>query len=912
MDPKEQLAAWERFHDKDPQQFIHTIQHDLISSPFIQNPLFGNKKSIYLDYFASSKALNLFEDVMRQSVLPFYANTHTYTTSTSKYTSLSVKHARETIRRCTNAVSTEGHEHQAAVIFSGSGATSGVHKIRSVFKLDDEAYWIRRAQSIHSKSAAQVSSSAAPSYPPNALLSSCTSNRQNQRLSQTFSHLHLPSEHRPVVFVSIQEHHSNLLPWRESCADVVVIPENDSHRLNLNYLEEQLIRYQARPLKLGSFSAGSNLTGVLNDTVAISELLHKYDGFAFYDYAGVGPYTTIDMNPPPSNPTVAGGTKNLAYKDGVFISTHKFLGGPGASGVLVARVQIFSWVERNSGTHRNEFIPATPGGGTVDMVIKGQHKYSNSILAREEAGTPNIPATIRAGLVFRLQEIVNPAWILQKEYKLAKRILSRLLSPSLNQTIRVLGASELDRVAVFSLTIAVPKFLSHDGQSPLQIHYALLSTIMNDFFGIETRGGCMCAGPYASQLLQFDAEKEDAFWKLLMGEQEEGLYPGYTSPNINSGNSGMNDDGEDHPANIHQQDLSNKSLKPGFVRFSFTYFSKDKDIEFVIQSFEWVAQYGYLLIPLYRLDAKSGEWSVREAVRKAICAGIAPKKLVCGSRGLCIPTAVDCIYALQKLFRERIKPTWLWASPPAPFSVHDTPTSEQFQCDSNLNAANRAPVNTTSYRASQSEIFSTLGQAQRSLRRLITGTFGRSELNVARSNNDTSRAADHHDDEDVHHSGHTHGLPQIKEPHSDVSSLSSDLGAHSSEYEDTLSSPPITSIDGRIMSTINPITRTYTDEPYASSISSLSSSTVESPNKGRSKKPSIFSAERHIKPKDRQILMDALNELSWDLLKAEVDAVEHTPLAKQLRWFVTPLEVAQMYTAELTHPSAISPFPKRK
>ncbi|KAG9072540.1 hypothetical protein KI688_000311 [Linnemannia hyalina] len=944
MDPREQLAALERMRDKDHQRFLHTIQRDLISAPYIANPLFGNKKSIYLDHFASSKALNLFENIMRQTVLPFYANTHTSTTSTSKFTSQSVKHARETIRRCTNAIATEGHEHHAAVIFSGSGATSGVHKIRSVFRLEDEAYWVRRAASMSktsngdSLSTAQFTShqatSARHSEAACALLSSCAaaSSPSPSSSSQTFSRI--PSEHRPIVFLSIQEHHSNLLPWRDCCADVVVIPENSDHRLDLVFLEEQLILHQDRPLKLGTFSAGSNLTGVLNDTVAISELLHKYDGFAFYDFAGVGPYTTIDMNPPPSN--LKGDTRNLAYKDGVFISTHKFLGGPGASGVLVARVEIFSWAERHSATSRNEFIPATPGGGTVDMVIKGQHKYSNNILAREEAGTPNIPATIRTGLVFRLQEIADPAWILQKEYKLAKRVLARLLSPNLNQAIRVLGSSDLDRVAVFSLTIAVPKFLSHDGQTPLQIHYALLSTIMNDFFGIEMRGGCMCAGPYASQLLKFDADKEAAFWKLLMGEQEEGSRPGYTTNNNNTTTTDDEGGDNDQPRNIHQQNLSNKSLKPGFVRFSFTYFSKDKDVEFVVQSLKWVAQYGYLLIPLYRLDANSGEWSVREAVRKAVCADVAPKNLICGSRGLCIPAAIDCIYGLQKLFRERITPTWLWASPPASSSTRVSSSDDQPQRGGlYLDQNTSFPVASNNRRNSQSEVFSTLGQAQRSLRRLITGAFGRSEQNAACSQPGTigasnGRVMDHHDDEDVHHPGHTHGLPQINEPHSDVSSLSSDTGSGvrpSSDYETALSSLPVTAhdynrnINNSIMNILNPAAiRIYSNEPYASSVSSFASSSistdVESSGNGimmsRAKKPSIFSPERHIKPKDRQILLDALKELSWDGLKAEVDAVECSPLAKQLRWFVTPLEVAQMYTEELNNPSAVSPFPKHK
>ncbi|KAG0072472.1 hypothetical protein BGZ89_005862 [Linnemannia elongata] len=926
MDPKEQLAELECLHAKDPQKFLQTIQRDLISAPFISNPPFGIKKSVYCDYFASAKALSGFEDIMRNAVLPFYANTHTSTTSTARFTSESVKHARDTIRRCTNAIATEGHEHQAAIIFCGSGATSGIHKIRSVFRLEDEAYWMRRAAaasrsgSISGSSTAQSSThSVSPQLQEAALLASCASNKA---LSLSTPRL-LPQD-RPVVFLSIQEHHSNLLPWRDSRADVVVIPENSDHRLDLAILEEQLILHHDRPLKLGSFTAGSNITGVLNDTVAISELMHKHGGYAFYDYAGVGPYTTIDMNPPPSNPTIGPFARSLAYKDGVFISTHKFLGGPGASGVLVARVEIFSWAERHNVTGRNEFGPMTPGGGTVDMVTSGEHKYSNNILAREEAGTPNILATIRAGLVFRLQEIVNPAWIIQKEYKLAKMVLARLLSPNLNQTIRVLGASELGRVAVFGLTIAVPRFLAYDRQSPLQIHYALVSTIMNDFFGIEMRSGCMCAGPYAWQLLELDSFKEVAFWKLLVIGQEEAMHPGGSGNSNNDNNSTKSeksDQGEEK--NIHEQVLNNKSLKPGFVRFSFTYFSKDKDVEFVIQSLEWVSQYGYLLVPLYRLNAHTAEWTVRKSVRKAVCANISPKRLTSGSRDHCIPVAIDCIHGLKKLFRERLVAAAGPSREPSSSSIdHRLQRSSYLQVDDHSRFATST--------AGNPEVFATLGQAQRSLRKIISGAFG--HLSSSTSSSSIEQDANHHryssvelfgattaiaaargpsnhnehDDENVHQPGHSLGLPQILEPHSDDSSIASthpspvtcaNSGSHNNNNANLCPNLGTTG------------TKPYNNGTYASSIASNDSTD------GLKKKPtSMFSSKS---PKDhvsQTLLNAAMDELSWDLLQAEVDAVEHTPLAKQMRWFVTPFEVAQMYTQELSYPSStiVSPFPKQR
>ncbi|KAG0003945.1 hypothetical protein BGZ80_004515 [Entomortierella chlamydospora] len=675
---------------------------------------------------------------------------------------MSVKIARETIRRCTNATNTPGHEHQAAVIFSGDGSTSAVNKVRNVFRLGDEAYWTRKS-----------------------------------------------------------------------------IADTQASKSHLDVLESQLILHQHRPLKLGTFSAGSNLTGVLNDTVAISELLHKYNAFAFFDYAGVGPYTTIDMNPAPSSNQI----RNLAYKDGVFISTHKFLGGPGASGVLVARFEIFDWTEKHSGTNRNDYVPAAPGGGTVDMVIQGKHKYTNNVLAREEAGTPNILATIRTGLVFRLQEIMDPAWILQKEYKLARNILGRLTAPGMEKSIHILGASERDRVAVFSLTIAVPRMLSRDKERPLQIHYTLLSTLMNDFFGIEMRGGCMCAGPYASQLLKFDADKEAAFWRLLMGYDKD-----------------PNSDNNRPCTNIHQMDLHSKSLKPGFVRFSFSYFAKDKDVEFVVQSLEWMAQFGYLLIPLYKLDARTGEWTIREAVRKAVLSGIPSKRMTTGQRKHCIPVAIHCIYGLQKLFQEQSKSRRQQSIPPISQPL-----------DLNLKG-----YPDSGQENSRSQIFFAPHQAPRDP----------SNTAPRRPENSESSIALHNDLE------HDNLLRVPNMLHNVSSSDVSSIISSTSEYTVDLN-------QRRMGSTA------------ISLPSSPSATTIHTPNSTSNilKKSGLFLTSFLTSPKDQRLLDDALKELSMDSLRAEINAVECSELAKELRWFVSPLDVALLYTQELANPSQTSPFP---
>ncbi|KAF9981749.1 hypothetical protein BGZ75_006906 [Mortierella antarctica] len=876
MDPSIQLKDWARLKNRHQRLLIRRIQSDIIASPWIANPPFGRKKSIYTDFFASSKPLKKFESIMTQQVLPFYANTHTSTTSTSKITSHSVKLARETIARCTRTNTEPGHEHEAAVIFCGDGSTSGINKVRNVFRLGDEAFWSRKA---HAASSA-------------------------------------PSEVGPSL-----------------CADVVVIPEDGSHRLDLRVLEQQLIEHCDRPLKIGSFSAGSNLTGVLNDTVAISELLHRHGAYAFFDYAGVGPYTAIDMNPTSSSPSHPG-EPNLAYKDGVFLSTHKFLGGPGSSGVLIARVEIFSWADR-SGVHLHNnnkkwhayASPANPGGGTVDMVIDGKHKYSSSVIAREEAGTPNILATIRTGLVFRLQEIVDPAWILEQEYRLAKRVMARLTASGLAKAIHVLGASleEQDRVAVFSLTVTVPPFVTlskmvqqrpppqppqdhglaeHiNNDPPLQIHYALLSTIMNDFFGIEMRGGCMCAGPYASKLLQFDAAKEATFWRLLMGE---------TGHDGENDNDDSDDEGAHHQQQQRQQhDLRSKSLKPGFVRLSFSYFARDKDVEFVLQSLEWVAHYGYLLVPLYTLDANSGEWSTREAVRKAVYAEISPIHARCGSREYCIPTAVDCIYGLKKLFREQQA---LLPRSPGDITIPDPPrmVQEVFLHSRYSSSSSSSNNNNSIYGAG---VFASVAQARRSLSNVLSDVFSRPST--------SSNAS-------------AHSLSTVP-PRMRSDAMSMTMRDDRDDHEQAVlgDSFPSSSEYSSMNSGFSAVAVTRQghgpeDGPAgASSASSLSLSSPSGPGgiDGGCRDPiaakrvikknrfGFFSSaqQRSISTQKRQgFKQQALEELGAATLQREVEAVENSPLAKELRWFVMPWEVAQVYRRHLMHPSDVSsPFPKR-
>src|SRR5207302_8073480 len=158
---------------------------------------------------------------------------------------------------------------------------------------------------------------------------------------------HVPPNRRPVVLVGPYEHHSNELPWLESVADVVEIGLDEQGRISIEDLTQQLAAYAARPLKIGSFSAASNVTGIISDVSAIARELHRAGAYAFFDYAAAGPYAPIDMHPREPD----------ARLDAIFLSMHKFIGGPQGSGILIANKELF-----------RSLVPERPGGGTVDYV----------------------------------------------------------------------------------------------------------------------------------------------------------------------------------------------------------------------------------------------------------------------------------------------------------------------------------------------------------------------------------------------------------------------------------------------------------------------------------------------------------------------------------------------------------------
>ena len=424
---------------------------DIVDGPF------GPRPVVYADYTASGRSLSFIEDYIRSAVLPLYANTHTESSGTGLQTSRYREEARAIVAECTGA--TDDH----VVIFCGSGSTYAIDKLIGVLGLR---------------------------VPSNL----------EDRWHVTDA---IPADQRPVVFIGPFEHHSNELSWRESVADVVVIHESRDGHVDLEHLAEQLVRYADRPIKIGSFSAASNVTGIITDTAAVSTLLHEHGALAFWDFAAAAPYVDIDMGP----------VDEPSSFDAVFLSTHKLIGGPGTPGVLVAKKSLF--------TNR---VPVVVGGGTVSYVYQDGHDFHPGIEHREEGGTPAIVESIRAGLVFQLKAAVGVDEIRRREHGFVTRAIAAW---DAEPNVEVLGSHEAERLSIVSFVIR------HDGGGTRRyLHHNYVVALLNDLFGIQARGGCSCAGPYGHRLLGIDPEFSHALEREI-NTGCEGIKPGWVRVNFN-------------------------------------------------------------------------------------------------------------------------------------------------------------------------------------------------------------------------------------------------------------------------------------------------------------------------------------------------------------------------------------------
>ncbi|OQR86888.1 class V aminotransferase [Achlya hypogyna] len=507
---------------------------------------FGPRKLVYADYVASGRSVDFIEAAIARKVLPFYANTHTETSHCGQQMNQWRAEARDYIASQVGA-----RLSQDVVFFTGAGCTGAIQllvgRLRRLYRLQ-----------------------------------------------------------HAVVFMGPYEHHSNDLAWRETGAKIVRIRPGTHGGVDLGHLEAKLRRHRRRALLIGTFSVASNITGITTDPVPVTRLLKAYGALAFWDYAAGAPYMHIDMH--------EGGVS----KDAIFFSPHKFLGGPGTPGILVANRSLFSTeaslsvepspradkdnessvasenLDSSSGSEGSDGgmpppvfirptlihgiretlakksakmndVPVNPGGGTVLLVSRRTHQYVDDIAEREEGGTPDIVGALRAAMVFQLKASLGHAFLRAQEAAVATRMYTALQA---HPNVVVLGDPAAPRLPTFSFLIR------HD---TLFLHPQFVSRLLSDLFGIQTRSGCACAGPYGALLFQIPDDLALVVFSLL---QRKALF-----------------------------------MKPGFTRFNVPVFWSAARENFVVDAVHFIAEHGWRFVPLYDQCLASGVYTYRGSVK---------------------------------------------------------------------------------------------------------------------------------------------------------------------------------------------------------------------------------------------------------------------------------------------------------
>ena len=393
---------------------------------------YGEKKIIYADWIASGRLYKPIEQTICNTFGPLVGNTHSEASVTGTTMTLAYHEAHKIIKDHVNAGKDD------VIITAGSGMTTVICKFQRLLGLKIP--------------------------------------------EQLIDYVKLPKELKPVVFITHMEHHSNQTTWLETIADVVVINPNRKGLVDINDFKEKLEKYKNRKLKIGAFTAASNVTGIEPDYYQLSKLIHQYGGFSFIDFACSAPYVKIDMHP--DDPK--------AKLDAISFSPHKFLGGPGTPGVLVFDSKLY-----------HNKVPDLPGGGTVDWTNPwGQHKFIANIEAREDGGTPAFLQTIKAALCIKLKEKMGVEKIRAREEELVKIAFEGLKKIP---TLHILAGNIEHRLGAISFYVE-------------KIHYNLIVKLLNDRFGVQVRGGCSCAGTYGHYLLHVDPNRS----KIITDKIDQG------------------------------------------------------------------------------------------------------------------------------------------------------------------------------------------------------------------------------------------------------------------------------------------------------------------------------------------------------------------------------------------------------
>jgi selenocysteine lyase/cysteine desulfurase len=486
---------------------------------------FGERLMVYADYTASGRCLDLVEKYL-QNIQRNYANTHTEDDISGRSMTHLLEQAEHSIKQSVNA------GPDGRIISVGSGATGAIDKLQQIVG---------------------VALPPATRLNLTRMMEGALGDEADARFSRYIR------EHQPVVFVGPYEHHSNEISWREGLATVVEVRLDAGGGIDLGHLEALLQdpAYQGR-MRIGSFSAASNVTGMRTPVHEIAALLHAHGAIACFDYAASAPYVKIDMNPPPGK---YGGDASL---DAVFISPHKFLGGPGSTGVLVFNQRIY----------HPELPPSVSAGGTVDYVGPESQDFIKDIEEREKAGTPGVLQILKAGLAFQIKDAIGVEAIEKRESELLQQTFDRWRD---NPNIEILGNPDPER------RISIVSFNLKDNRGRY-LHPKFVTTLLNDLFGIQSRAGCSCAGPYGHRLLDIDFEKSEQYRRW-----------------INKGFCG---------------------IKPGWCRVSLHYVMDDAEVEYILDAVEFVAEQGHLFMSLYDFDLHSGAWT-----HKADCVCLEPFSL---------------------------------------------------------------------------------------------------------------------------------------------------------------------------------------------------------------------------------------------------------------------------------------------
>ncbi|MFD1316344.1 aminotransferase class V-fold PLP-dependent enzyme [Namhaeicola litoreus] len=427
---------------------------------------YGKKKIIYADWTASGRLYRPIEEKILNDFGPYVANTHTETSMTGSAMTMAYHKARSIIKKHVNA------NHEDVLITYGTGMTGVINKFQRILGLRFPE---------HFKSFTEV-----------------------------------PKELKPIVFISHMEHHSNQTSWLETIANVEIIPFDKEGLIDYESLHELLEKHQGRAIKIASITACSNVTGIRTDYHKIAKIMHQFGGFCFVDFACSAPYVDINMHP----------EDEQAHLDAIFFSPHKFLGGPGTSGVLIFNKKLYK-----------NLVPDNPGGGTVLWTNPwGDHVYIADIESREDGGTPGFLQTIRIALAIKLKEEMGVDNIILREHEIVHRIFERL---SNTENLVLLAPQHADRLGVISFYIN-------------SLHFNLGVKLLNDRFGIQTRGGCSCAGTYGHFLLHVDQQKSAD----LVEQLEQGCLLD----------------------------------KPGWIRMSVHPTTTDEEVEFLCDSIEKLAQ----------------------------------------------------------------------------------------------------------------------------------------------------------------------------------------------------------------------------------------------------------------------------------------------------------------------------------